>query len=250
MGAPERHEAVVVGHRDYRESDRIVLLLTPGRGRVDALARGARKSRRRFAGALDVGNHLAIMVKRGRGTLDFLESADLIDARLHLRSDLDRITLATFACELCSRPARADHPEPKLFGLLQTALVVLDAMDGAPAPGFRAGLSTKAATFTGLRPHLVDCAVCGEPATDAMGWRPLAGGAVHRECDPAAPLVDLAWLRAVEQARRTPLRELVDVVLPAGPVASLSHAIEDQVGKPFQSRVLLDQLAGLLPSSS
>ena len=245
MAAAERHDAVVVGLQDYRESDRIVRLLTPGRGRVDALARGARKSRRRFAGTLDLGNFIHAHIKRGRGTLDFLEDADLIDARLHLRSDLDRITLATFACELCAAPARADHPEPKLFGLLQTTLVVLDATEGAPAAGFRAGLATKAATFTGLRPHLVHCAVCQEPARAPMGWRPLAGGAIHVDCDAGAPPVSLDWLQAVEQCRRTPLRHLVDTTLPDGPLSTLSHVVEAQVGKPFQSRILLDQLSGM-----
>lgn len=245
MALAQRHDAVVVGLQNYRETDRIVRLLTPDRGRVDALARGARTSRRRFAGALDLGNHLVVHLKRGRGTLDFLEDADLVDARLHLRTDFDRIALATFACELCASPARADHAEPKLFGLLQTVLVVLDATEGVPAGAFRAGLCTKAATFVGLRPHLVDCRVCRTPAADPMGWQPLSGGAAHRDCDPTAPAVSLEWLEAVEAARRTPLRELVDRPLPPGPLSTLSHAVEDQVGRAFQSRILLDATAEL-----
>ncbi len=242
MGETDRLDAVVVGHQDYRESDRIVRLLTPTRGRVDALARGARSSKRRFAGALVVGNHIQAYIKRGRGTLDFLEDADLIDARLHIRTDLDRIALAAFACELCASPARADHPEPRFFGLLQTALVVLDATEGVPAAGWRAGLCTKASTFAGLRPHLQHCAVCREAATAPMGWLPLSGGAVHRDCDAAGDPVTLDWLAAVHHALHTPLRDLVDTVLPDGPLSSLSHAIEDQTGRPFASRILLDQL--------
>jgi DNA repair protein RecO (recombination protein O) len=212
---------------------------------VDALARGARRSRRRFAGALDIGNSLTVEVKRGRGSLDFLEDADLVDARLHIRTDLDRITLASFACELCASPARADRPEPRLFGLLQMALTVLDATEGVPKAGWRAGLSVKAATFAGLRPNLCQCAICTQPARPPMGWRPLSGGAVHRECDPGSTPVPIEWLEAVERTLRTPLRDLVDVDLPPGPLASLSHSIEDQTGRPFASRILLDQLSGL-----
>jgi len=245
VATAEQLDAVVVGHQDYRDSDRIVRLLTPGRGRVDVLARGARKSRRRFSAALDIGNSLRVMVKRGRGTLDFLEDVDLLDDRLHIRKDLDRIALASFACELCASAARVDRPEPRLFGLLQMALTVLDATEGVPQTGWRAGLSVKASTFAGLRPHLTECAICGEPATAPMGWRPLGGGAVHRRCDPGAPMVDLEWLHAVRQSLRTPLRHLVDVSLPTGPHSTLSHAIEDQLGRPFTSRILLDQLSNL-----
>lgn len=245
MPAAEQLDAVVVGHQDYRETDRIVRLLTPTRGRVDALARGARKSRRRFSAALDIGNSLRVSVKRGRGTLDFLEDVDLVDDRLHIRKDLDRIALASFACELCASAARSDRPEPRLFGLLQMALIVLDATEGAPKNGWRAGLSVKAATFTGLRPHLAECAICAQPIAAPMGWRPLGGGAVHSACDPGAPSVGVEWLQAVHQTLRTPLRHLVDVALPPGPVSTLSHSIEDQVGRPFASRILLDQLTGL-----
>jgi DNA repair protein RecO (recombination protein O) len=244
VSSAEQLDAVVVGHQDYRESDRIVRLLTPTRGRVDALARGARKSRRRFSAALDIGNALRVTVKRGRGSLDFLEDVDLVDDRLHIRTDLVRITLASFACELCASAARADRPEPRLFGLLQMALTVLDATEGAPAEAWRAGLSVKAATFAGLRPHLTACAICAQPATEPMGWRPLGGGAVHKSCDPAAPAVSLEWLQAVHRALRTPLRHLVDATLPAGPHSTLSHSIEDQLGRPFATRILLDQLTG------
>ena len=245
MAKLETYEAVVVGLQDYREADRIVRLLTAERGRVDALARRARSSRRRFAGALETGNHVRVDLKRGRGSLDFLEDAELIDARLHTRSDLDRIALAAFACELCSGPARVDSPEPKLYGLLQTALVVLDACASAPSAAFRAGLATKTATFIGLRPHLHTCRVCGEPSADPMGWAPLHGGAAHRQCDPIGKQVDLEWLMAIEGCRRTPLRQLVDGSLPPGPHGTLTHAIEDQLGRPLQSRRLLDQLNGL-----
>jgi len=243
VGAVLTHEAVVVGLQDYREADRIVRLLTADRGRVDALARRARSSRRRFAGVLETGNHIRVDLKRGRGSLDFLEDAELVDARLHTRSDLDRITLAAFACELCAGPARVDSPEPKLYGLLQTALAVLDACESSPAPGFRAGLATKAATFTGLRPLLTRCRVCHAPSEAPMHWGPLLGGAAHAHCAPGEPRVSVAWLEAVEACRRTPLRNLVDHILPPGPVATLTHAIEDQLGRPLQSRRLLDQLS-------
>ena len=58
---------IVVGHVDYGEADRIVHLLTPEQGRVAAMARGARKSRKRFGGALDLGNRIRTHISRGKG---------------------------------------------------------------------------------------------------------------------------------------------------------------------------------------
>ena len=49
--------AVVVRVVDYGEADRIVTLLTRARGKLAAMARGARKSRRRFAGGVGMFAH-------------------------------------------------------------------------------------------------------------------------------------------------------------------------------------------------
>lgn len=244
-----RIDAVVVGLQDYGESDRIARLLTAEHGRVDALARRARSSRKRFAGTLETGNHLQVELKASRGSLAILKEAWLVDGHLHIRSDLDRLALAAFATELCSSPARHDHAEPRLFGLLLTALTVLDATEGVPADAFRAGLVAKALTFAGLLPHLVRCHHCGQPVSDAARWSPLHGGAHHPECVPGGTKVSAQWLQAVEAARRTPLRELVDTPLPSGPLTSLTHPLEDTLNRPLKSRALLDQLrAGALPA--
>ncbi len=243
MTAPERLEAIVIGRQDYRESDRIVRLLTPQRGRVDALVRGARSPRHKHSGLFEVGNLMEIHLKRGRGTLDFIEEADLIDARLHIRENIDTIAYAVFACEVCSLNARPDHAEPRLYGLLNVALAVLDALSHAPASAFEAGIATKAAAFCGLRPHLTTCRVCGEPGDGPLRWSPVDGGMAHARCDATGEAVELPWLQAVEHALHTPLRDLVDLPLPPGPTDSLTHALEDAGGRPLQTRSMLAHLA-------
>ena len=52
MAEPER--GVVLKTTPLRESDLLVVLYTATHGRVAAVARGARKSQRRFAGALQL----------------------------------------------------------------------------------------------------------------------------------------------------------------------------------------------------
>ena len=65
-----RTEALLLRALDFGESDRIVHLLTPERGRVAAIAKGARRSVRRFPGTLDIGNRLAVqLVLRRPGAL-------------------------------------------------------------------------------------------------------------------------------------------------------------------------------------
>lgn len=253
-GAPPaiRTRGIVVGHVDLGERDRIVRLLTPDHGRVGALARGVRGSRKRFGGALDTGNQVDIGLRPGRGDLWHLDDAELVEGRDGARRDLTRLTLLAYACELCSGLSRDDHPEPRLYGLLEMAALLLDAMTAPPSVAFRIGLEGKALSFAGLAPRLLTCVSCGEAlapeeeegADEGEGWslQPHKGGAVHAHCAPGLRRVSPAWLRAAEHARRTPLRDLVDLPFPDGPSWALAELAESHMQRALKARSVLAAL--------
>jgi len=243
---PEWEPAIVVGGADYGEADRVVRLLTPRWGRVAALARGARRKNRRYGGALDQGNRVEAALRRGSGSLWHLDEASLVDARLGARRDLGRLGLLGYAVELCAALAREDHEEPRLFGLLDMSGLLLAAMTGPPGELFRLGMEAKALTFAGLQPALSRCPGCDEPIDDPAVFLPAHGGAWHVRCHPGEGMpVSLAWLEAVERARRTPLRDLVDEGAPPGPAWALSDAIEAHLGQPLRSRRVLAAFEGV-----
>lgn len=241
--------AIVLGHVDYGEADRIVRLISAERGLVSVLARGVRSSKKRFGGGLEFGNRVAALVRRGRGELDVLDSAELLDGRPHLRADLDRIALAAYLCDLVASMARPDHAEPRLYGLLDVGLVVLDAITEAPSPLFRLAFEAKALTFAGYAPRLDACAVCGEPfADEPLVYAPGAGGALHRRCGGGHSITAVA-AAALDSARRTPLADLVDTAPPDCEPWLLYEHLLWQIGRPLRSKSLLASLEiGARPS--
>ncbi|MBL8952269.1 MAG: DNA repair protein RecO, partial [Myxococcaceae bacterium] len=94
-------ESIVLSGVDYGEADRIVTLFTVGRGRLSAFAAGARKSKRRFPGALEPGTHLKARLVERRGDTYRLDAADVVSSFHHLRGDLGRIARSLYALELC-----------------------------------------------------------------------------------------------------------------------------------------------------
>ena len=240
-GLPLQRTGIVIGVRDHREADRIVRLLTPDNGRITALARAARKSNRRFGGALDIGNRVEASLRPPRGDWWGLDSATLEDGRTHARKDLSLIALLAYAAEVCGSLAREDHPEPKLFGLLDMALSLINAMSEPPSPLFRLGLEAKALTFAGFGPQLLRCVSCGGTLDERAMIA--TAGAHHPHCTDTGTPVDHGWLQVVESARRTPLRESIDVPLPPGPHWALSEAIEDHLGRSLRSRSVLATLS-------
>lgn len=232
----------MVGGTDFGETDRIVRFLTPSSGRVSAIAKRARTDRKRFRGALDVGSLVEAKLRAGRSSLWVLESATLLNGREGVRADLERIALLAYACDICGSLAREGEPEPRLYGLLETAALLLDAMTGTPSLAFRVGLEAKALTFAGLRPTLSECIHCDEPLDDSVRFHASGGGAAHARCEHLGETATLPWLSAVESARRTPLRQLIDVSLPAGPRWALADAITAHIGRPLKSQSVLHAL--------
>jgi DNA repair protein RecO (recombination protein O) len=240
-GLPLLRTGIVVGLQDHREADRIVRLLTPENGRITVLARSARKSNRRFGGALDIGNRIEATLRPPRGDWWGIDSATLVDGRPHARKDLELIGLLAYSAEVCGTLAREDHPEPKLFGLLDMTLSLINAMSHAPSPLFRLGFEAKALTFAGVGPEFTRCVACRGPLDGNVLFSTV--GAQHQHCADHGTMVELKWLQAVEQARRTPLRESIDSNPPTGPRWVLAEAIEAHLGRNLRSRSVLATLS-------
>lgn len=191
MSARAKIRAVVLRILDYGEADRVVTLLSEERGKLAAFARGARASRRRFGGALELFTLLDAEVKERPGSdLATLESVNVVRAFGAIRGDLARIACAGYACELASELVRDSEPHPDLVALLEDYLGLLDA--GPARPAALRAFELGALRAAGLMPRLGACARCGEAISFAseserLRFDPAQGGFLCRRCAPSAP---------------------------------------------------------------
>src|SRR6059036_4105985 len=82
--------ALVLRTRPYGESDRIVTLITEQHGKVTGIAKGAKNSRRRFAGSLEPFVLIrAVFRQRTTSDLAFLLRCELLGVWRELTRDLD-----------------------------------------------------------------------------------------------------------------------------------------------------------------
>ena len=144
-------EAIVLRVTDYGEADRIVSLFTLERGKFSGIARGAKRSRKRFAGALDPFAHLKLQLQLGSGLAN-LQSADIVSIFSGIRSDLAKIGSAAYACELVERLTPDEEPSPRLFRLLYRYLEILDS--AAIAPSDRRFFAVNLLKILGYQPEL------------------------------------------------------------------------------------------------
>ena len=119
---------LVLRRVEFGESDLIVMLFTPELGRVSALARGARKSTKRFGGALEPFFTLELRLEERPGSeLMVLSEASIARARLGLLSELGRLEVAGRALGWIREAAPPRTPEPRVFALVEGFLERLSA---------------------------------------------------------------------------------------------------------------------------
>jgi DNA repair protein RecO (recombination protein O) len=236
---------------DYRDADRICTLLTRSQGKISALARGARRSRGRFGGALSlfvVGEASLRLAQRG-GELLTLERFDALeDLAPRLASDAVKIGHGSYILELARELWPPAQPEEASFELVCEALRVLAASQ--PNAALLRAYELQLLGAVGLAPALERCVGCGAAVADPVRVSIARGGVLCAGCGQGLPLSAAAHA-VLLQLQRTPLAQ-TSAVSEAGPgpipmreARDLMQLVLRQVlGKDLRSVEFLAQLSG------
>jgi DNA repair protein RecO (recombination protein O) len=122
----EPAQGIVLKSHPYSESSLIIRWLTHEQGRVDTLARGARRPKSPFRGKLDLFYLADFTFARSRhSTLHSLRDLRLLDTHAPLRSDLHRLRQASYGSALLTQTTEPGVPLPELFDLFSSFLQYL-----------------------------------------------------------------------------------------------------------------------------
>jgi DNA repair protein RecO (recombination protein O) len=165
--------AIVLSRRDLGEADRIVTLLTREAGKLDAVAKGARRPGSKSAGVSEAFTEARIQMAEGR-RLGIVTQWSVLHSFGELRTDLGMLARASYLCELTDRLVEEHEPCPDAFDLLAAALSLLGLGACAPDTVVHA-YEIRLLTERGYAPILDRCVRCSEPVSAANP----AGRALH-----------------------------------------------------------------------
>lgn len=164
MPRPERAfrtPAIILKRRDFGEADRLLTILTPEHGKLDVIAKGARKPTSHKTGHVELFTRADMLIHKGR-ELDVVAQAEMTAPYLPLREDLQRGAYASYTAELLDRfSTEGDADMGALFGLLDDTLGRL-CDDDDPRLAVRY-YEMRLLDVVGFRPELNECVVSREP---------------------------------------------------------------------------------------
>ncbi len=153
---------IILGHLNYGESDLIVTILSDTFGKFKGIAKGAKKSKRRFANSLDLFSLTdLVFTRRDPGSLAFLADSKTADHHQQIRMDLEKTLVACYLVELTDHFSPEGKANPDLYRLLTDYLALLNTEP--LKEGLRHFFEFQLLRCTGYEPVLDRCLCCGNP---------------------------------------------------------------------------------------
>lgn len=190
-----RDVGVVLRTHKLGEADRVVVVMTRGKGKVRAVAKGVRRTGSKFGSRLEPGSHVQLQLHEGRGDLDIVTQVETVEPHRRTREDLSRLGRAAALLEAVDHVAQDREPAPRLFDMLVGGLRTVEERN---PPLVTAAFYLKLLVAEGVGPELDACVGCGEE-DGQMAFALEAGGVRCRSCGGGRTVSDeaLAVTRAV-----------------------------------------------------
>jgi DNA repair protein RecO (recombination protein O) len=216
-------KAIVLGHRDLAEHDRLYTLYTEKKGKMEVRVRGARKVLSKLQPPLASIAVVRVLIYEGRARplLIGIETAERLTATA---SSLWRRQLSARFIRLVDLATKPEIHDTHLFGLLRDALHMAEHVEAERVGALRDAFILQLLTHAGYRPELDACVQCRHPQPRAFSAA--HGGAVCAKCarvDPGAVAVTEDDLEALKSHASVPLA--ATLVMPESNLGAITQSL-------------------------
>ncbi len=197
-------QVIIMRIKEFGESDLLVTFFTPDKGQQKGVAKGARKSRKRFVNCLDLFSlvNLEYRLKKSGADLCFINSGKLVDAYPGLRCDFSTLTRASYMIELTEVLFPYGVADEAMFLLLRKSLRNLD--EGSNRQMTHILFEARAMALGGYKIDLDKCSICGRTYTGqgSAVFKRERGGIACLNCESPSKLVPSMSPAAVDLLRQ------------------------------------------------
>ncbi len=177
--------AIVLRSRPFGESDKIVSFLTESHGKVTGIAKGAKRSRKRFVNALEPFSLVTLRFQdRPHSSLVFVHACDLVRAFKDLTTSLEKIAHASYLMEITDGFISEHEENRLLFEHLREGLIFVE--EKGTSLSFLTFFELKLLKLSGYQPMLEHCRRCRKDwkaeSQDQWCFSPRDGGILCQPC--------------------------------------------------------------------
>lgn len=211
---------IVIKRDNIGEADRLVTLFSDRFGKINIIAKGARRPKSRFASATDLFCEIEFVAARGK-SLDILTEVKIVSSHAGITDSLNKTKNACFVGELINGMIHDQEPHPNLYKLLSSTLNAIKKNHSNLAVDY---FIYNCLTMLGYEPELDRCATTGKKLSidDNLIFSPSSGGVVCKiDNTVAGRPIDTDTIKALRYLRQ-PWEQVVRLKIPSN-ISSRVH---------------------------
>lgn len=207
-------EGLVIRQTKYDEWDKILTIFTRNNGKVQAIAKGARRPKGSLVAGTQMFSYSDFLLYPGRNLYQ-VNQADIIESFFSLRDDLFKLAYATFIIELIDAGAVEEFANTKLFDLSIKAIRVLSKLN-KDYKKLLVAYELKYISFIGYKPYIKSCVICNSELGNRIKFSNEHGGTICEKCSSQGYYgysVNREIIRKIEELLYIPLDNIENLVL-------------------------------------
>ena len=235
---PKQSEALILRTYPFHEADLLVTFFTRSEGKVRGVAKAAKRSRKRFGGALEPLTHvIAHWEDKEKQELARLDSCDIISSPLTAEVSYARLVALSYIAEVIDQLLPDREPSDEIFRL--TLAVVRQLKPDSiwmPLTYFDLWI----VRLIGLLPELNQCVVCGDSLNGSRAWfHPHADGLLCMRDKRLASTEILPDSRAVAaEMFRAPVERFAEIPWPRQRAADLRRFLAQRIERHIEKKLV------------
>lgn len=202
-------EGIVVKEKSYRETSKLVTVLTKEEGTLTFLAKGAKNLKSELRSNTTKLTHGYFTVYYKESGLSTLTSVDLIHHFKEIKKDIEKISYASFLLDLAEQVGKANISDEIYDLLLSSLLKIEEGFDPLVVSNI---LELKYLFFLGVAPSLDACSICGSTESivtvDAN-----VGGFVCKNCLTNERIVSEKTIKLLRMYQYVDISKITKLVL-------------------------------------
>ncbi|MEK7211883.1 MAG: DNA repair protein RecO [Patescibacteria group bacterium] len=252
--------AIVLSRRNFREADRVYIAYTRDFGKLELLARGARKIESKLAAHLEPFTLTEIMIGRGKN-FDHLAGAEVVEEFANIKNDFTKMNFLHYCFEVVEKATQWEVRDDRVYGLLLELMFSLESFSFTDTmstwekyQALTKSFVVKLLALLGYAPEIRNCLICKNPIP-AKGniFNLKRGGLVcghchHRDLDLPNEKVNISAdaIKVLRFFINSPTYRALSLKSNQSPVQETMKIIEKflafHIEKPIESQGFLDAL--------
>lgn len=173
-------DGLVLKEMNISDNDKLITILTRKEGVIRAFVRGAKNLKSKNASATQLLCYSRFTIYKGRDKY-IIDESQLDELFFELRSDIEKLSIAQYFCELCISVVPEETDSEDFLRLILNALFFL-CKDKLNKELIKSVVEMRLMFLAGYAPNLVCCKGCAKYEDDYMYFVPKNGDLYCASC--------------------------------------------------------------------